>query len=195
MKIITQTEFVSSLWKNGAGTTREIARKDGPKGYFWRLSIAKVTCDSIFSTFPGMARILTVIEGEGLVLQAGELTQNAARNAPVSFAGATPITGRLYDGPVQNFNVIYDPRLTAAGVQILDAGLTTVLPARPNRTYAVYCLRGVVKIKETFLDCGSIALIDHAEVRLKLPEASLGLQVQLDALNRIKPNPSGVSDR
>lgn len=27
MKIITQTEFVSSLWKNGAGTTREIARK------------------------------------------------------------------------------------------------------------------------------------------------------------------------
>lgn len=52
MKIITQTEFVSSLWKNGAGTTREIARKDGPKGYFWRLSIAKVACDSIFSTFP-----------------------------------------------------------------------------------------------------------------------------------------------
>ena len=64
MKIITQTEFVSSLWKNGAGTTLEIARKDGPKGYFWRLSIAKVTYDSIFSTFPGMARILTVIEGE-----------------------------------------------------------------------------------------------------------------------------------
>ena len=91
---------------------------------------AKVPCDSIFSTLPGMARKLTVIEGEGLVLQAGELTQNAARNAPVSFAGATPITGRLYDGPVQNFNVIYDPRLTAAGVQILDAGLTTVLPAR-----------------------------------------------------------------
>ena len=100
MKIIIQTEFVSSLWKNGAGTTREIARKDGPKGYFWRLSIAKVTCDSIFSTFPGMARILTVIEGEGLVLQAGELTQNAARNAPVSFAGATRIRSRLYDGPV-----------------------------------------------------------------------------------------------
>ena len=42
MKIITQTEFVSSLWKNGAGTTREIARKDGPKGYFWRLSIASI---------------------------------------------------------------------------------------------------------------------------------------------------------
>ena len=31
MKIITQTEFVSSLWKNGAGTTREIARKDSPR--------------------------------------------------------------------------------------------------------------------------------------------------------------------
>ena len=57
MKIITQTEFVSSLWKNGAGTTREIARKDGPKGYFWRLSIAKVTCDSIFSTFLGVVII------------------------------------------------------------------------------------------------------------------------------------------
>ena len=78
--------------------------------------------------------------------------------------------------------MIYNPRLTAAGVQVLDAGLTTVLPARPNRTYAVYCLRGVLEIQETFLNCGSMALIDHAEVRLKLPEASLGLQVQLGAL-------------
>ena len=48
MKIITQTEFVSSLWKNGARNTREIARKDGPKGYLSRLSIAKVPVTAFF---------------------------------------------------------------------------------------------------------------------------------------------------
>ncbi len=78
-----------------------------------------------------MARILTVIEGNGMALHANEQTQDAAHNAPVSFAGAIPVAGRLYDGPVQNFNVIYDPHLIAADVQILVAGPSEGLGGTP----------------------------------------------------------------
>ena len=49
------------------------------------------------------------------------------------------------------------------------------------------CLRGILEINGTYLDCGSIALIDHKEVQLKIPEKSLGLRVQLDALDLVKP--------
>ena len=187
MKIITPSQFTSTRWKNGAGTTREITRQIGPKGYCWRLSIAKVIRDETFSTFPGMSRILTVIEGNGMALHANEQTQDAAHNTPVSFAGAIPVAGRLYDGPVQNFNVIYDPHLITADMQILVAGPARILAARPVRTYAVYCLRGILEINGTYLDCGSIALIDHKQVQLKIPEKSLGLRVQLDALDLVKP--------
>jgi len=47
-------------WKNGGGVTREVA-KSHSRAPFWRLSIANVDQEGLFSSFEGLDRILTVI--------------------------------------------------------------------------------------------------------------------------------------
>ena len=44
----------------------------------WRLSIAEVDEDGPFSLFEGMARILTVIDGKGMVLESEDGVLDAA---------------------------------------------------------------------------------------------------------------------
>ena len=68
--LITRKQFKVMPWKNGAGTTAEIAIEpagaDFREGKFaWRLSSARIEDENQFSQFPGYDRILTVLSGEG----------------------------------------------------------------------------------------------------------------------------------
>lgn len=133
-------------WKNGGGVTRQIAQS-GPGDPFWRLSIADVEKDGPFSDFPGLRRILTVISGSGMTLKLAEGACPADLHIPVHFSGDTPVDGVLRDGPVQNFNLIYDAEKLVAGVQAgpLDklefAGRTSAFLS------VVYCLSGSMDLK------------------------------------------------
>ncbi len=58
-------------WKNGGGVTVEIAIH--PQGasvddFDWRVSMATVASDGPFSVFPGIDRTLSVLEGDGILL-------------------------------------------------------------------------------------------------------------------------------
>lgn len=117
-RIIPPDQFLTSRWKNGGGVTHEIARADGPDRWLWRISIAEVARDGPFSYFPGMARILTVIEGEGMVLETPDGDLSAEPLLPVRFSGETPVHGRLKDGPIRDLNVIFDPTIVQASVEI-----------------------------------------------------------------------------
>jgi uncharacterized protein len=108
-QILHPSDFTTTPWKNGGGITHEIARKDGVSGFLWRLSIAEVASDGPFSRFDGYARILTVIEGPGIALHAPDGVLTALPLHPVAFDGATPIEGRLLNGPLRDLNLIYDP--------------------------------------------------------------------------------------
>ncbi|WP_344566156.1 HutD/Ves family protein [Streptomyces axinellae] len=52
-------------WKNGSGSTREVAAQ--PVGsrladFDWRVSVADVGGDGPFSPFPGVDRVITLID-------------------------------------------------------------------------------------------------------------------------------------
>jgi len=106
-------------WKNGKGTTRELALREDHGRMVWRLSLAEITQDGAFSTFPGMARIHTIVAGQGLLLDGGETTLVAKPHRPLHFDGGLPLTARLLEGACRAFNVIYDPKLVTATAQIL----------------------------------------------------------------------------
>ena len=58
-------------WKNGGGTTAEIAAfPDGAgfNAFDWRISLAEVASDGPFSAFPGIDRTLMLVEGARLAL-------------------------------------------------------------------------------------------------------------------------------
>lgn len=74
VRILRAADLTPTPWKNGGGLTREIAT--GPEGagagaFDWRVSLADVTADGPFSAFPGVDRILTVVEGAGMDLVVG----------------------------------------------------------------------------------------------------------------------------
>jgi environmental stress-induced protein Ves len=111
MHIIRAADCKVMPWKNGGGTTTEIALS--PEGatlddFDWRISMASVASDGPFSAFPGIDRTLAVLSGAGVVLaQAdGTAVELEQSSEPHAFAGETAITSRLIDGPILDLNVM-----------------------------------------------------------------------------------------
>lgn len=122
MEIIRFEDLALQPWKNGGGVTREIAARREAGALQWRLSIADVASAGPFSFFPGLLRVLTVIEGDGLILRHAAGAIDAPRLSPVHFPGDLEIDGALVRGPVRDFNLIYDPAFAAMDVMALGAG-------------------------------------------------------------------------
>ena len=122
--ILRSGDYDRMPWKNGGGLTTEIAvgpgNYTGSENFLWRVSIAEVVKNGPFSIFPGYDRIITLIEGNGMLLDAGEKSEIDLRNrfSPKWFRGDWPVAGTLVDGPVRNFNLIYDPSRIRADVSV-----------------------------------------------------------------------------
>lgn len=122
MKQVAIDAIAPAPWKNGGGVTREIALCADDKGMVWRLSVADVARAGPFSAFAGLKRVLTVIKGNGLLLAHPDGVIAARYGAPVRFYGDMAIDCSLVEGPVRDFNLIYDPARCAMDVVRLDAG-------------------------------------------------------------------------
>ncbi|MGN7199739.1 HutD/Ves family protein [Arthrobacter sp. SAFR-044] len=107
MQIIRFADLKAEPWRNGGGVTREIARQASPDGgWDWRVSIADVAKAGDFSAFPGMERVLTVIEGELLLLSVGGAEQPLEKYRPFRFDGGAATTATLPTGDIRDLNVI-----------------------------------------------------------------------------------------
>ncbi|MFF2345781.1 HutD family protein [Pseudarthrobacter sp. NPDC058119] len=107
MQIIRFAGLKAEPWRNGGGVTREIARLESADGgWDWRVSIADVAKAGDFSAFPGMERVLTVIEGELLLLTVGGAEQPLEKYRPFRFDGGAATTAALPTGDIRDLNVI-----------------------------------------------------------------------------------------
>lgn len=111
MEIIRFAELRSEPWRNGGGVTRELAShpqaasaQDG--AWDWRVSIAELTKAGDFSPFPGMERVLTVVEGELLLLTVDGAEHPLEKYRPFRFSGEAAAHGALPTGDIRNLNVI-----------------------------------------------------------------------------------------
>ena len=117
------TDYVRMPWKNGGGSTEEIARDAGAglDGFGWRLSIADIAESGGFSTFAGYQRVITVIKGAGMVLTVdGEEQRGLLPLQPFAFQGESQVSCRLITGPIRDFNLIYSPERYQARLQWID---------------------------------------------------------------------------
>ncbi|TNE61619.1 MAG: HutD family protein [Alphaproteobacteria bacterium] len=123
---LTAADYRAMPWKNGQGSTTEILSvpTDEGDGFKWRISIADVTADGPFSKFPHVDRTIMLIEGKGMVLDAGEAgTLDLSHPfTPVPFEGDWPVYGRLLGGPVKDFNVMSDRRYARTDVAVMTLG-------------------------------------------------------------------------
>ncbi|MFT4253283.1 MAG: HutD family protein [Caulobacter sp.] len=135
MRLLPAADRTPSPWKNGGGTTWEIAAQ--PPGadlssFDWRLSIARVAAPGPFSVFPGIDRVLTLIDGAGLRLTiegAGEVVLDAAA-APLPFPGDAPASATLDSGPIRDLNLMVRRGAWLGSVRRIDGAETIIAQAR-----------------------------------------------------------------
>ena len=111
-----------SRWRNGGGETREIISfPPAATDFSWRISIATIAADGAFSRFPGIDRVITLLEGEGVELDAEDkYRQLLIRNQPFAFAGEDLIHARLIGNVSSDFNVMTRRETHQAGVRVLS---------------------------------------------------------------------------
>jgi environmental stress-induced protein Ves len=110
MQILRAANYKVMPWKNGLGSTTEIAifPADAKLDDFdWRVSMAMVTSDGPFSSFPGIDRTLLVIDGAGIDLNVdGCAPVRIDRNTIHSFPGDQQTSATLIDGSITDLNVM-----------------------------------------------------------------------------------------
>ena len=106
-RILRSVDYVARPWKNGGGTTRDIAVS--PSGasldtFDWRLSLAQVDRDGPFSRFDNVDRTLVLLSG-AMTLHERDRRIDLVRNEPFAFEGERVIEATVA-GSTLDFNVM-----------------------------------------------------------------------------------------
>lgn len=128
--VIAYTSLKAANWRNSGGTTRQIlSGKLSVAGvpetvtgddWDWRLSIADVEKAGDFSTFTGMTRILTVIEGELLMMNIDGTEKQLEKYRPLRFDGAAATSAALPTGSIRDLNLIARTGTVSGHVAIVE---------------------------------------------------------------------------
>jgi hypothetical protein len=119
--------YVAMPWRNGAGTTHEIAIDDTPGDsaapFRWRLSMADLAGDGPFSEIGDVDRILVLLAGDDV-----ELTIDGAAPAPlgrheaIAFPGDVPTSLTMAPGSGRDLNLMWDRTRANGTVEVLQIG-------------------------------------------------------------------------
>ncbi len=123
LSIVRFADAAVQPWKNGGGVTHELWRVPASGEFNLRMSIATVASDGPFSVFPGIDRVLALLEGNGFGLSgpAGRRTVTLPGQS-IEFAGEEEWACALLNGPVRDFNVMVQRGLSVR-VSRIGAGL------------------------------------------------------------------------
>ena len=135
-RVIRSDDLVRVPWKNGGGTTAEVASFPEGSGFDtfgWRISMADVATDGPFSVFPGIDRTLIVVEGDGIEVDVEGIAYRLDAASPkLSFSGDDMTTGRLLSGPIRDLNIMtrrgqfrHRTRFVRSGVALLAEETTS----------------------------------------------------------------------
>ncbi|HET7921932.1 MAG TPA: HutD family protein [Gammaproteobacteria bacterium] len=162
-------------WKNGGGTTRELAvfPPDAAltgKPFLWRVSIAEVGRDGPFSPFPGYDRSIMLIEGAGMQLDMQDAVpvRLTERFKPLRFSGDADTQCALLDGPVRDFNVMTARAQLTHHCDIIRGGAMQARWTPASETLFAHCLCDslIVKLRdmdEIVLHAGQSLVFDSRD--------------------------------
>jgi uncharacterized protein len=140
--IVRFEELPTAPWRNGGGLTREVVSVpgNGPQGFDWRISIADVNQPGPFSRYPGVARVITLIRGEGMDLVIDGVEHALGLYEPLSFDGASRALCSRLAGPARDLNVMTRSDRLWGTVAIRD--LSQTLPIAIDGSQVLVLLTG-----------------------------------------------------
>lgn len=129
MRVIRYAELKAQPWLNGIGSTRVLdADLPGPD-FGWRISVASVDKPGPFSALPDIDRVITLIDGEFLLLNVDGAEHGLEKYRPFRFSGDSAVSSEPV-GPSTDLNV-----MTRRGS---FHGFTTVLELSKKRPHPVF---------------------------------------------------------
>ena len=169
-------------WKNGGGSTTEIAIHPGGSnisgtGFIWRVSIAEVATNGPFSRFAGIDRHIMTIAGNGIVLdvQNHSAIDLSQRYMPCEFSGDWNVEGRLIDGPVRDFNLMV-ARARANGSLTVDLVTSRKRYATDGHALLLHVLEGDATAEARVIAEGDTLILTGSETATVTP-ANDGLRM------------------
>ncbi|MEA1648511.1 HutD family protein [Nitrospirillum sp. BR 11164] len=150
VRLLPSASRPAQAWKNGGGVTREVARQDNGAGdILWRVSIAEVREAGPFSHFPGIDRVLAVLDGRLLLDFDGGAASVLVTpdTAPHAFPGDVPVSGTPDGGPVTDLNLMVRRGAVRGALHRLPPGSSSPSP-NPTAT------RMLVAAGEAQVTCG-----------------------------------------
>jgi len=167
LKLLHANEYKRVRWKNDGGWTTEIVREpgDAASDFVWRISIADIESDGPFSSFPGVARELMLLAGNGIELDIDDaaplrLTERFQR---VRFEGESRVECRLLAGPTRDFNVM--TQRDAARAEVMGRPLvgSMVLFPEAGVVWLAHLVSGAAKARSGS-DVAEIAIGDTLRI-------------------------------
>jgi environmental stress-induced protein Ves len=148
--ILRHGNYLAMPWRNGAGTTLEIARSPAEGADFaWRLSLASIGRSGPFSAYPGYARVVVLIEGSGFTLSGSGIAEHklARVGAAAHFPGAADTHCTLLAGPCTDLSLMVREPGSIAAVSRVDVREHAGLAPESGALRAVFCLGGEVEFQ------------------------------------------------
>ena len=183
--ITSPDKFKSVPWKNGLGVTQELAMSpDGTLTDFdWRLSIATVNENGLFSNFSGYTRDLVLISGNGLSLcHDSKRVDNLKRRLDVAhFDGGSRTVSTLFDGAINDFNVM--AKTSCMNSDVMTFEQIEAMSFRVEALAFVYAVSNDISV-----------FSQHTEQNINLPAGHL-MQITMNADNTAQNGQFRLSGR
>ena len=149
MEYFDMRKMSVNLWRNAAGETREICTfPPAKRDFYWRASIASIAANGEFSLFPGMERIVTLLEGGEILLESADRFNHTLKPfQPFAFAadgGKSETDGRA---DVDGFQHHDTPDVCKAKVRIAERTFTTF----GSRGGVVFVINGAWQLGDKLL--------------------------------------------
>ncbi len=144
-------DYPVTPWKNGQGVTRDIfmSGADGTQ-FDWRLSLADVGQSGDFSDFSGYERTITLLDGDGFLLdfEDGSRKELNRIHQPFVFDGGAPLRCQLYGGPSRDLNLMVRRDRAGARVGIREISGALEFELDGSFIHLFFCLRGSLQVTE-----------------------------------------------
>jgi environmental stress-induced protein Ves len=188
---LRRAQYRSMPWRNGSGTTLEIAREPlAGSEFLWRLSLATVATDGPFSNYAGYRRSVTLIAGAGFRLAIDDRRPVVLDSIGASalFDGAAAVDCALIAGACSDLSLMVRAPGAIVAVRRLQGEEIRVLPLAAAVLNAVFCLRGSALLSPPQAPMEAdplrpaLQLAQHDTVLIGPGQAPRSLRVHPDAL-------------
>jgi uncharacterized protein len=158
-------------WRNGGGVTAEVASwppdADAGAEFDWRVSFAEVAGSGDFSLFPGVDRVITLLDGPPMTLHFPRTTEVLEPFRPLAFDGSLRVSCTV-EGPTRDLNVMTRRGCATATVDVVEPGTGPVSLAAAEPLLVV-ALAGELEARDdsarsAVVRTGDVLVTDRAAV-------------------------------